>query len=282
MLAGSRVRTSAASLSLHPQPPRRGQPGQKAGRGGPRSSSESPPPPRRCLLDRPLALPRLRRGDGQGPRACLIRALARDLGLSEGFDPLDCDMAASWTGPRPEVLSGFEGSWRSAGDTLERLELLARRLVGGEVLPDPAWLATKAVLDFIGKDLRLRVAACGKAEIDGLLTGLDGRFVAPGPSGAPTRGRPEVLPTGRNFYSVDTRLVPTPAAWQLGWKSASLLLERHRQEHGNWPRSLALSAWGTANMRTGGDDIAQAMALMGARPCWDANSGRLAGFEILP
>jgi len=159
---------------------------------------------------------------------------------------------------------------------------LARRLVGGEAATDPAWRATGAVLDFIEKDLRLRVAACGKAEIEGLLTGLDGRFVAPGPSGAPTRGRPEVLPTGRNFYSVDTRLVPTPAAWQLGWKSAALLLERYRQEHGNWPRSLALSAWGTANMRTGGDDIAQALALMGVRPCWDANSGRLSGFEILP
>ena len=113
--------------------------------------------------------------------------------------------------------------------------------------------------------MRPRVAACGDAEIAGLLAGLDGRFVAPGPSGAPTRGRPEVLPTGRNFYSVDTRAVPTPAAWQLGWKSASLLLERYRQEHGNWPRSLALSAWGTANMRTGGDDIAQALALMGVQ-----------------
>ncbi|HEX7200617.1 MAG TPA: cobaltochelatase subunit CobN, partial [Dongiaceae bacterium] len=115
-----------------------------------------------------------------------------------------------------------------------------------------------------------------------LLKGLEGRFVTPGPSGAPTRGRPEVLPTGRNFYSLDTRLVPTPAAWQLGWKSAALLLERYLQEHGNWPRSLALSAWGTANMRTGGDDIAQALALMGVRPSWDGNSGRLAGFEILP
>ena len=234
------------------------------------------------LTDLLIALTRLPRGDGQGRRASLIRALSRDLGLSEGFDPLDCDMAASWTGARPGILSGVAGSWRSAGDTLERLELLARRLVGGEVSPDPAWQGTGAVLDFIQQDLRLRVGACGKAEIAGLLTGLDGRFVAPGPSGAPTRGRPEVLPTGRNFYSVDTRLVPTPAAWQLGWKSASLLLERYRQEHGNWPKSLALSAWGTANMRTGGDDIAQALALMGVRPCWDANSGRLSGFEILP
>ncbi len=91
-----------------------------------------------------------------------------------------------------------------------------------------------------------------------------------------------MLPTGRNFYSVDTRTVPTPTAWQLGWKSAALLLERYRQDHGAWPRSLALSAWGTANMRTGGDDIAQALALMGVRPTWDTGSGRFSGFEIFP
>ena len=69
-----------------------------------------------------------------------------------------------------------------------------------------------------------------------------------------------MLPTGRNFYSVDTRTVPTAAAWRLGWKSAGLLVERHRQEHGEWPRRMALSAWGTSNMRTGGDDIAQGLA----------------------
>jgi cobaltochelatase CobN len=91
-----------------------------------------------------------------------------------------------------------------------------------------------------------------------------------------------VLPTGRNFYSVDTRTVPTPAAWTLGWKSAGLLIERYAQEHGAWPRRLALSAWGTANMRTGGDDIAQALALMGVRPTWDAASRRVNGFEVLP
>ncbi len=76
-----------------------------------------------------------------------------------------------------------------------------------------------------------------------MLVGLAGRFVEPGPSGAPTRGRVDVLPTGRNFYSLDTRTVPTPAAWLLGWKSASMLLDRHRQEHGAWPKRLALSAW---------------------------------------
>ena len=127
-----------------------------------------------------------------------------------------------------------------------------------------------------------RVQCCGAAEFAGLLAGLDGRLVLPGPSGAPSRGRPEVLPTGRNFYSVDTRAVPTQAAWQLGWKSAALLLERHAQEHGAYPARVALSAWGTANMRTGGDDVAQALALLGVQPVWERASGRVTGFEIMP
>jgi cobaltochelatase CobN len=229
-----------------------------------------------------VALSRLPRGSGKGPAASLIRALARDLELPEGFDPLDCDMAVPWTGPRPSALAMEDEPWRSNGDTIERLELLARRLVGGEAVAGKGWAASAMVLEYIAKDLKPRLADSGAGELAGLLAGLGGRFVPPGPSGAPTRGRPEVLPTGRNFYSVDTRLVPTAAAWSLGWKSASLLLERYRQEHGNWPKRLALSAWGTSNMRTGGDDIAQALALMGVRPSWDVNSGRLAGFEILP
>ena len=232
------------------------------------------------LTDLLVALTRLPRGDGTGGGASLIRALAADLGLGD-FDPLDCELGAPWSGLQPIALQG-EGAWRTQGDTVERLELLAQALVAGRRLPEAAWTQTAAVLESIAEDLRPRVEACGPAEIESLLTGLDGRFVAPGPSGAPTRGRPDVLPTGRNFYSVDTRTVPTPAAWQLGWASASRLVERHRQEQGEWPRALALSAWGTANMRTGGDDIAQALALLGVRPQWEQASGRVIGFEVLP
>jgi cobaltochelatase CobN len=183
---------------------------------------------------------------------------------------------------QPSCQAAGGGAWRSAGDTVERLEALARALVAGARRPGPGWKRTRAVLGWVETSLAPAVEACGAAELQGLLAGLDGRFVAPGPSGAPTRGRPEVLPTGRNFYSLDTRAVPTPAAWQLGWKSAQLLVERHAQEHGTYPRRMALSAWGTANMRTGGDDVAQALALMGVRPQWDVKSGRVVGFEILP
>ena len=232
------------------------------------------------LVDLLVALARVPRVEGKGGDASLHRAISADLGL-EGFDPLATDFATPWTGGSPDALKA-DGPWRTNGDTVERIESLAADLIAGTKAPVEAWLRTRAVLETIETVLHPAVAASGAAEIAGLLTGLDGRFVPPGPSGAPTRGRPEVLPTGRNFYSVDTRAVPTPTAWKLGWKSAGLLLERYRQDNGEWPKRLALSAWGTANMRTGGDDIAQALALMGVRPDWETASGRVVGFEIMP
>ncbi|GIT89818.1 cobaltochelatase subunit CobN [Jannaschia pagri] len=218
------------------------------------------------------ALLRLPRGDGHS----LPRAIATDLGLE--FDPLDCDMAAPWEGARPDALSGGS-AWRSAGDTVERIEGYAARLLRGDV-PPPGPM-TAATLEEAAT-LRATLDACGPAEGEGLLTALAGQFVAPAPSGAPTRGRPDVLPTGRNFYSVDSRAVPTPTAWKLGWKSANLLIERHLQDHGDWPRAMLVTAWGTANMRTGGDDIAQSLALMGVKPRWDSANRRVVGFEIIP
>ncbi|MBF0270069.1 MAG: cobaltochelatase subunit CobN [Alphaproteobacteria bacterium] len=214
-------------------------------------------------------------------KASILRTLSDDLGL--GFDPLDCAFADDWTGPKPAILADLlPQAWRTAGDAVERLEALARQLIGGELVCDAAWTHTQTVLCEIETALGPALDVCGRQEIKNLLHGLRGGFVPPGPSGAPTRGRPDVLPTGRNFHSVDTRSLPTPAAWHLGWKSASLLIERHLQDHGDWPKAMALSAWGTSCMRTGGDDVAQALALMGVRPCWDAGSGRVSGFEILP
>jgi cobaltochelatase CobN len=234
-------------------------------------------PAGRLRSDLLVALLRVPRRSGDGGDASLLRAMAKDLGLD--FDPLDCRMGDDWTGPKPDLLAALDDQlWRSCGDTVERLELLAQSLVSGGSAPGNA---TQAVLETLA-GLEKDVDACGAAEMDALLTGLDGRFIAPGPSGAPTRGRPEVLPTGRNFYSVDTRAVPTPSAWHLGWKSAQLLVEEHLQRHGDYPRAIAITAWGTANMRTGGDDIAQALALMGTRPTWEGSTGRVTGFEILP
>jgi cobaltochelatase CobN len=177
---------------------------------------------------------------------------------------------------------GIEGGGlRTLGDVVEYLETLAAELVDGRAIPHD-WHATRAVLETVNATIRPRLAASGPAEMAALLAGLDGKFIAPGPSGAPSRGRLDVLPTGRNFYSVDARAVPTPTAWELGRKSADNLVLRHLQDHGHHLRAVALSVWGTANMRTGGDDIAQALALIGARPVWDSGSLRVSGYEIIP
>jgi len=214
-------------------------------------------------------------------KSSLHRAIADDLEMN--FDPLDCDMAAPWSGTRPQILQEIcDDLWRTQGDGVERIEHLALALVSGQ-LPCPISMkATQKVLDFIHHSLRPQLERCGAAEMEGLLSALNGRFVAPGPAGAPTRGRLDVLPTGRNFFSLDNRCLPTPAAWDLGARSAEMMIVRYVQEYGDWPRNFALTAWGTANMRTGGDDIAQALALIGAKPIWDFGSNRVTGYEIEP
>lgn len=232
------------------------------------------------LTDLLLALARVPRGNGLSDES-LQRALARDLGLN-GFDPLDCDFSAKWKGAKPDCLAAVsEAPWRSNGDTVERIELFCRDLIARDKGALPEWRAVQAVLSEIETVICPAVTGSGEAETSAVLTALSGGFVEPGPSGAPSRGRPDVLPTGRNFYSVDVRAVPTEISWRLGRQSAGLVAERYFQEEGAWPTSLVLTCWGTANMRTGGDDIAQAMALIGAAPVWEPGSGRVTGFEIL-
>uniref|UniRef100_UPI002589EE33 cobaltochelatase subunit CobN n=1 Tax=uncultured Pseudomonas sp. TaxID=114707 RepID=UPI002589EE33 len=234
-----------------------------------------------------VALLRIPRGDAQGGNASLLRALAKDLQLE--FDPLAADLGEPWQGARPACLAALSAEpWRTLGDTRERLELLALALVAAMVDAEPLPLAldelsaTRPVLEHLVTQVAPALDGCGPAEIGGLLAALDGRFVPAGPSGAPSRGRLDVLPTGRNFFSVDVRNLPNMTAWRLGWQSANLLLERHLQEEGDHLRQLGLSVWGTATMRTGGDDIAQAMALLGVRPVWQTGSARVEDFEILP
>ena len=130
--------------------------------------------------------------------------------------------------------------------------------------------------------LAQRLDASAASERLALLAALDGKIVAPGPAGAPTRGRADVLPTGRNLTTIDPRAIPTRSAMALAEKSAEELLRRHLQEHGDWPKSLIIDVWGSASMRTGGEDLALALLLMGARPVWDEGSARVSGFEVLP
>ena len=233
--------------------------------------------------DLAIALVRVPRGTGPDGKASLIRALARDCGIDpEDFDPLDCEMGKPFTGPRHKFLLAMgTDPWRTCGDTVERLERLAQTALQWKTTPKH-FTKTAPVLEELHNEILPTLRSCGQAERVSLLAALDGRFVPPGPSGAPTRGRPDVLPTGRNFYSVDSRAVPTPTAWTLGWNSAERLIEHHLQTHGDWPRTILLTAWGTSNMRTGGDDIAQGLALMGVRPTWDGASRRVTGFEIIP
>jgi cobaltochelatase CobN len=150
--------------------------------------------------------------------------------------------------------------------------------------PDSAeGFAAGLELDAVARDtLSERVAASGAAESLGLLRALGGQFVPPGPAGAPARGRLDVLPTGRNLYAIDPRSAPTRNAWEIGRRAAEEICKRYAQDHGEWPKRIVLDLWGSATMRTGGDDLAQAFALIGCRPTWDAASTRVSGFEVLP
>ncbi|EPC02399.1 cobaltochelatase subunit CobN [Litchfieldella anticariensis FP35 = DSM 16096] len=253
-------------------------------------------PPQDKLAGTLVAILRLPRGEGPAHRG-LLHNLADDLGLQEEgghFDPLTAG-AEPWTGPRPLALSELDdAAWRTAADTRERLELLAHRLMADYVLADD--MLDESCLTELARDYPATAEQCRYArerlwaamqrgaemEIQSLLDGLGGVFVPAGPSGAPSRGRLDTLPTGRNFFSVDNRSIPSPAAWSLGEKSAQAFVERYLQDNGDYPRRLGLSIWGTATMRTGGDDIAQAFALMGVRPVWSLGSQRVIDVEVIP
>ncbi|MGA1282694.1 MAG: cobaltochelatase subunit CobN [Prochlorothrix sp.] len=256
------------------------------------------------LRDLVVAIARSPSGGRQG----LTRALAADLGLD--FDPLTADLGENWVGSKVEVFRDC----RTIGDGVAILEAIAADLVsdlikkmnsedlsrkqseieelsseklssekskGEELSNEKSETKTQPELDWIAQFL-LPALYQTPQEITQLLRGLGGCYIPPGPSGAPSRGRPEVLPTGRNFYSVDLRGLPTESAWDLGQKAADAVIERYTQENGEYPQSLGLSVWGTSTMRTGGDDMAEALALLGVRPVWEGPSRRVVDFEILP
>ena len=233
-------------------------------------------PEGRQLRDLVVAIARNPTANRQG----LTRAIAEDWGLD--FDPLTADL-----GELLEANSDLRlANCRIIGDAVEVIEEYAAELVekiieeippsplvkGGEIATELNWI----------RDRLLPSLYKTNQEITNLLRGLNGEYIASGASGAPTRGRPEVLPTGRNFYSVDIRAVPTETAWDIGRKAADVLIETYTQEHGEYPQTLGLSIWGTSTMRTGGDDLAEALALLGVQPVWDGVSRRVIDFEILP
>ncbi|HLP89030.1 MAG TPA: cobaltochelatase subunit CobN, partial [Nostocaceae cyanobacterium] len=215
----------------------------------------------------------------------LTRAISQTWGLD--FDPLTTHLNTPFTPPKtlsaPLRLCVRLNLSRIVGDVIEILEehaaFLVEQLINQQPITSEPPLNT--VLQWI-RDQLLPAIQNTPIEITNLLRGLDGKYIPSAPSGAPTRGRPEVLPTGRNFYAVDIRAIPTETAWDVGRKAAENLIERYTQENGEYPQTLALSVWGTATMRTGGDDIAEALALLGVRPVWDGAARRVVDFEILP
>ncbi|MEN3359492.1 MAG: cobaltochelatase CobN [Mycobacteriales bacterium] len=187
-----------------------------------------------------------------------------------------------------EALGLAEG--KAGRSEVDEFETVARDLV--EAMEARGWAAGAAdeiagspevarVLRFAATEVVPRLARTTD-EIDNVLRALAGGYVPAGPSGSPTRGLVNVLPTGRNFYSVDPKAIPSRLAWETGQALAASLVERYHADTGEWPRSVGLTVWGTSAMRTQGDDIAEVLALLGVRPAWDEASRRVTGFEIVP
>ena len=184
----------------------------------------------------------------------------------------------------------------TAGQMLESAHTLCEAMVSDLLLTPPEENPVAAVqqrhlgktdpdctaaLTFIEDDLVHRLQQTVEEQA-ACLSALDGRFVRPGPSGAPSRGQAHILPTGRNFFSVDPQKIPTPAAWEVGKKLGDALIERYLSEHGSYPDNVGLILWASPTMRSKGDDVAETLYLLGAKPIWQKGSGNVRGVEIIP
>ncbi|MXP22121.1 cobaltochelatase subunit CobN [Gordonia sp. HNM0687] len=187
---------------------------------------------------------------------------------------------------------GLTEDGSAARGTVDDIEATARGLVAtcakGDWTPESIAAATTDhpaavadILSFAATEVVPRLRQTSR-EIDQVLRALDGRFIEAGPSGSPLRGLINVLPTGRNFYSVDPKAVPSRLAWETGRALADSLLQRYLDDHGSYPASVGLSVWGTSAMRTSGDDIAEVLALLGVMPVWDEASRRVSDLELIP
>ena len=225
----------------------------------------------------------------------LRRSLAEAMGLD--YSSILNEPALPAPDPVPaRLINGNETPIRTQGDLLERLEDLSRsaysllsesgfkseRVAGTvEKLLGSNDAQTTAVLTYVADTLHPALLKTTD-EIDNLLRGLNGQFVPAGPSGAPTRGMSNILPTGRNFYSVDPKTIPSPTAWDMGVGLADALLQVYLEEEGGYPEMVGLVIWGTSAMRTHGDDIAQVFSLLGVKPVWQPESRRITGLEVIP
>ena len=216
-----------------------------------------------------------------------VEALAKDLVCrvaAHGWAPGSVDgilaevLGPPAADPAPTALDPAVMDSEAMGRVGLDREVVDRELLDREVV-DRAGVA--AALRFACTEIVPRLAqTCG--ELPMVLHALDGGYVPAGPSGSPLRGLVNVLPTGRNFYSVDPKAIPSRLAYQTGVAMAESLLERYRQDEGELPRSVGISVWGTSAMRTSGDDIGEVLALLGVTPVWDAQSRRVVGLEPIP
>jgi len=218
--------------------------------------------------------PPLAETDAAGETA-LLRDLVEEFSQAQVLDPRRADIVAAEIRARAAA-SGLAASCGVADDT-EMNEALTRL---DAHLCDIAELPFRDGLHIFG---RSEVdPASARNERENLLAALDSRFVPPGPAGSPHRGRPDVLPTGRNLSTLDPRAIPTRAAARLGRLAAQAVVSRHLQDHGDYPRRIVMDLWASPTLRSGGEDIAHALALMGAEPIWDNASTRVMGFSIIP
>jgi cobaltochelatase CobN len=240
-----------------------------------------------------LALTRLDTPEGLGLR----HAVAVDLGLDYASISQAESLGANFNGTGTEWRSRLdpEKPSRTNGDVLNALDSIAGRAVetwgaahfAANRLPEilseqrlPTDGQTARTLRFLGEKVVPNLRRTSD-ELSNLLDGLEGHPIAPGPSGAPTRGMANVLPTGRNFYSVDVRAVPSPFAWEIGRRLGDDALVRYREREGHYPQSVGITIWGTSTMRTQGDDIAEAFWLLGVRPVWQMENRRIDRLEIV-
>ena len=232
------------------------------------------PPEGDRLVEFTTQLTRLANGDVPSLREVIIEQM--------GYDP---DEVLANRGTRLEKFSGRTGGEIVAAAHQRAIDLLTE-LARTEF--DPGLVPTlsddfriREVLSYIAETLVPNIRNC-REELEATLIAMSGRFVLPGPSGAPSRGQADILPTGRNFYSVDPNKIPSPAAWKVGKLLADALLERYLDETGRYPDSVGIIVYGGATMRTRGDDIAEIYFLMGLKPVWQKGSGNVIGLEVIP
>ncbi len=246
-----------------------------------------------ALVEMLAMLTRLPNGTVPSLRSGVARALGLDLDalLDAPGEPIEA--AAPQMAALRALTSGAINDGTDALDAIDSaVRAMFEALATRDFAPDAVRATILGVLGTSSADVEATLAFVVTSivpglrrtgeEMDHLVDALAGRYVPPGPSGAPTRGMAHVLPTGRNFYSIDPRVVPSPTAWKTGQLLAQGVVDRYLRDEGTYPESIGLSIWGTSAMRTQGDDIAQVLALMGVRPRWQAESRRVVGLEVIP